>query len=46
MKKQYNPAELEIIEFPVADIVTASEPGYVPDEDGKPSGGIDPGGWQ
>ena len=44
MKKQYNPAELEITEFIVADIVTASEPGSIPD-DGIPESGFKPGGW-
>lgn len=41
MKEQYITAELEIIEFTAADIVTAS--GY--DDDESSEGGYDSGGW-
>ena len=42
MKEQYITAELEIIEFTAADIVTASG-GFGDDE--TPEGGYNPGGW-
>ena len=44
MKKVYETAELELIEFDVRDVVTASDPGSVP-EDETPSGEYNPGGW-
>ena len=40
MKEQYITAELEVIEFTAADIVTAS--GY---DDESSDGGYDSGGW-
>ena len=44
MKINYETAELELIEFDIADIVTASDPGSVP-EDETPSGEYNPCGW-
>ena len=41
MKEQYITAELEVIEFTAADIVTAS--GF--DDDETPDGTHDSGGW-
>ena len=44
MKRNYKTAELELIELDVADIVTTSDPGSVPDDE-TPSGEYNPGGW-
>ena len=46
MKKNYNPAELEIIELAVCDIVTASSSDNSDDNPGGPfGGGYDASGW-
>ena len=46
MKKEYYPAELEIILFGVNDVITASS-GFPDDDQDSPvgGGGYDPGGW-
>ena len=47
MKKNYDPAELEIILFGAYDVITAST-GFGEDEDDNGAvggGGFDPGGW-
>lgn len=47
MKKKYEPAELEIVWFNVCDVITASVPTPLPDDEdeGSIGGGYNPGGW-
>jgi hypothetical protein len=44
MKKNYDPLELEIILL-ATDVLTASDPGMIPDSDDPLDGNHDPNGW-